>query len=264
MDYCMNYKYIKTIGKGKYGRVFLVNYKEQIVALKIINKKLTSESAILKYLTSKEGKYKDRIVQYIHSETILNDHYLFMEYVPGKPLLYYLEKLTDNKIDICRQIAEGISFIHNLDIVHRDIKSENIIYYDKKIKIIDFGFSCALYDKNLPQCQVVNLGSPIYQSPELLWETIIIPDQLKAADIYALGVTFYEIMSNGNLPFVAEDIKDLKAKVLNREIKKLTYKSEINALIYKMISYLPDDRPDIESILNELLIITNNISVHNT
>ena len=86
--------------------------------------------------------------------------------------------------------------MHNIDIVHRDLKIDNILY-NESVKIIDFGFSSHTFDKKLTQyCGTLNYMAPEIISKEPYWG--------KQIDIWALGILLY-YLSVGKYPFIGYD-----------------------------------------------------------
>ena len=125
-------------------------------------------------------------------------HYIVMEYVEGITLKKYIKSryIHDirDAVNISIQVAKGIKSAHDANIIHRDIKPQNIIIgADGSIKVADFGIARAISEETL---STIGVGSVHYMSPE----------QAKGArcdkrsDIYSLGVTMYEMLT-GRLPF---------------------------------------------------------------
>jgi len=125
-----------------------------------------------------------------------------MELVVGVSLLQYLKSLPGKKIPeseccyIYKQIVNGISYLHKLNIIHRDIKLENIIINpdNKYIKIIDYGFGCITAKSKL-----LNFfcGTPSYMPPEIIQKRDYIGFY---ADIWSLGILLFTLLC-GAFPF---------------------------------------------------------------
>lgn len=140
------------------------------------------------------------------------DNYIFIEYIEGHTLQYYKDNGSleyDELQNIFTQICFGIKHLHSLDIIHNDIKPENIMIIKNKnkyiAKIIDFGFSTYNPSTTLKK---LNAGSPIYMSPELLFKREIYGH---SGDIWSMGIMLYYLLI-GEFPFCNEDdkIDDLK------------------------------------------------------
>lgn len=135
--------------------------------------------------------------------------YMVMEYLPGISLLDLIRKRGPQSIrhslDLLEQVCDGMSAVHKEGIVHRDLKSSNIVIIDPdaefpEVKILDFGIakSISSHDESLTQTGQA-LGSPSYMSPEQArGDDIDI-----RSDIYSLGCIAFELMT-GRPPFTAE------------------------------------------------------------
>jgi MAP/microtubule affinity-regulating kinase len=126
---------------------------------------------------------------------------LVMELVNGISLLNHLKAKTNRRLDeeeakiIFKQVLEGVRYLHNKNIFHRDIKLENLIIDENKIvKIIDFGFATVN-----PKSKLLNFfcGTPSYMPPEIVQKK----DYLgPPTDVWSCGILLYTILS-GSFPF---------------------------------------------------------------
>ena len=155
--------------------------------------------------------------------------YMIMEYAKGKTIDEYIKyhtgPITEHKlIPLFAKILDALEYAHNKKIVHRDIKPGNIIitdefdeYENPKIKLIDFGIA-----KNTDKNQKIltalrtkigtKMGTIWYMSPEAVRESSNID---KLTDIYALGVTLFQ-MATGKIPFKADESEfDVQNKIVN-------------------------------------------------
>lgn len=130
------------------------------------------------------------------------DHvlYMVMEYVDGMTLKEYIQHFSpipvSEAVDIMKQIASAISHAHENDIVHRDIKPQNIlINKNGQVKVTDFGIAMALSATSLTQTNSI-LGSVHYLSPEQARGG----QATKKSDIYSIGIVFFELLT-GRIPF---------------------------------------------------------------
>ena len=140
-----------------------------------------------------------------------------MELCPGGDLLNYVRKrrkLTEKPAKyIFKQIMQGIAYMHQQGIVHRDIKLDNILLDGHgNIKIADFGVSRRVIEGELlfEQC-----GTPAYIAPEIVQE---IGYKGFPVDIWSAGVCLYAIMY-GSVPFKANQIGDLNSELYQNEIE---------------------------------------------
>lgn len=195
-------KYVikKELGSGGMARVFLCEDKElrKYVAVKVLNLDPSTP-------TSNQQRFKEemRLVQYIKSPYIVkfyegkydkNIKYLAMEYVQGKMLKEIIEMQgrlqPERAVDFAIQIARGFAEIHAQNIVHRDLKTSNVMITNTgQVKIIDFGIAISDDSARFTQTGKV-IGSVHYLAPELIDRQEPSPQ----SDIYALGIILYEML----------------------------------------------------------------------
>ena len=146
-----------------------------------------------------------------------NSLFLVMEFVDGVTLKSYINSLgsgtgvpVTQAIDWIEQIAQGLKSAHDMNIIHRDIKTENImITKDGRLKIMDFGLAKLKGDAGITKTKT-SVGTLSYMSPE---QAHAIPADHRC-DIWSLGVVFYEILT-GELPFKAEHEAGLIYLIMN-------------------------------------------------
>jgi serine/threonine protein kinase len=136
-------------------------------------------------------------------------YYIIMEYVPGTDLKKLLERRgvlpTAEALDIMAQACSGIGYAHRAGLVHCDVKPQNILVrIDGRVKITDFGIARALALIQADEQAETVWGSPFYLSPEQAAGKPPSP----ASDVYALGITFYEMLA-GKPPFDGKDFATL-------------------------------------------------------
>ena len=138
-----------------------------------------------------------------------------MEYANGGELFDYIVKKTRvDEVESCnyfQQIISGIDYIHKLNIVHRDMKPENLLLDHKnKIKIVDFGLSNTYKDEEMLKTAC---GSPWYAAPEMIAGKSYAGPR---ADIWSCGVILYALVC-GFLPFEDQNTSNLYKKILAGE-----------------------------------------------
>ena len=146
--------------------------------------------------------------------------FIAMDFVSGVPLSDYT--MTEGLLPvqevyrIIQVVAEALDYAHKQKIVHRDIKPGNVMYDPKikQIKITDFGI--ARITDSVKTRTGSFLGSPSYMAPEQMTGANVDG----RADIYALGVTFYQLLS-GSLPFMADSLANLAYKITNEKYKPI-------------------------------------------
>ena len=154
-------------------------------------------------------------------------YYIVMEYVEGKTLKSLIKKrggLTlPEVIDIMTQLTSAIACAHDSNIIHRDIKPQNVlIKEDGIVKITDFGIAMALNSNELTQTNSV-MGSVHYLPPE---QANGKGATLKS-DIYSLGIVMFELLT-GQLPFKGDNAVEIAIKQMKNQIPSVC---SINKLI---------------------------------
>jgi eukaryotic-like serine/threonine-protein kinase len=168
---------------------------------------------------------------------------LVMEYVNGSSLRVHIGKPFEVRefLSIAIQCTRGLSAAHAKDIIHRDIKPENIMLtHNGQVKICDFGLSRQLSHSNdstvtAPWAAHI-VGTPPYMAPECLLGSI--GDQ--RADIFSMGVVFYEMLTGTN-PF-ANNNAAVREKVAPVSQLNSAVPSELDRLIKKMLARDPHSR----------------------
>ena len=216
------YEVMSELGQGAMGVVYKARDPliDRTVAIKTINLGLAEEE---------KDEYEGRFYQEARAAGRLNHPnivtiydvgksgdiaYIAMEFLQGcelRDLLREKGKLpVDQVLDIVSQVAQGLAYAHEHDIVHRDIKPSNImIIRDGHVKITDFGIARMASSAVRTQTGMV-LGSPKYMSPEQVLGKSI--DQ--RSDIFSLGVMLYEMLA-GDAPFVGENVNSIMFQTLN-------------------------------------------------
>ena len=251
-----NYKYIKTIGEGTFGKVKLAIHiiTGEKVAIKILQKNLIKDQNEYDRI-EREIKYlklfsHPNIIQIYEVIENISSFYIVMEYAPGGELFNYIvekEKLSEKESSFYfYQIIQGIKEIHSKKICHRDIKPENLLFTKNKIlKIIDFGLSSE-YDNFLS----TPCGSPCYASPEMIrgkkYNGLSI-------DLWACGVILFAMLC-GYLPFDDKNNNILFRKIVECNIDypeedEVELSENSLDLINKILTPNPKKRIGLEEIL---------------
>jgi serine/threonine-protein kinase len=177
------------------------------VAVKVLREQLGSEPEFLERFR-REARAAARLnhpnviaVYDVGQDGVSN--FIVMEYVEGQDLKDIIRAEgvlgPERVIDIGCQIAAALEYAHRVGLVHRDIKSQNVLVTPEgRVKVADFGIAVALGDHSITQAGMI-IGSVHYMAPEQAEGR----PTTAASDIYALGVVLYE-MASGTLPFNAE------------------------------------------------------------
>ena len=215
-----NYIILEMIGEGAFGKVYKGQRKctNQIVAIKKIMKKGKKEKE-LKNLRQEidilHRLYHENIIQCLDSFETNSEFCLVTELATGQ--LYEIiqedKKLPEKQIkEIALQLTSALFYLHNNNIIHRDIKPQNVLISASGIiKICDFGFARAIDNKTM----ITSIkGTPLYMAPELLKEY----PYNKKADLWSLGVILYELYV-GQPPFYTNNFQTLLHKIAKEEIR---------------------------------------------
>jgi eukaryotic-like serine/threonine-protein kinase len=229
------YWLVKLLGEGGMGQVWLADQTFPVkrkVALKLI----------------KGGRYDHAVIQRFESErqslaimdhpaiakvfdagtTVDGQPYFVMEYVPGSPITKYCDEKrlnTRERLELFIKVCEGVQHAHQKAIIHRDLKPGNIMVTEVDGKaaphIIDFGIAKATENKQEGETLLTQVGmlvgTPGYMAPEQTDPSA--PDIDTRADVYALGVILYELLT-GSLPFDSKQWQKQPLYEILRQIRE--------------------------------------------
>jgi serine/threonine protein kinase len=212
------YRLESRLGEGGMGIVYRARHVliDRVVALKLIRPDLRGETHLRAWML-REARAANRVdhahIIDIHDigETEDGELYLVMEYLVGTALSAELARgamSLSRGVDILEQMCAALGRAHDLGVVHRDLKSDNILLSTKGgrkdfVKILDFGLAHLAMDPRLAPKGAV-FGTPEYMSPEQARGEEAGPQ----SDLYALGVLFFEMLT-GQLPFRSSDRETL-------------------------------------------------------
>src|SRR5688500_2252129 len=248
------YKIVAEIGQGAMGTVYKAvdPIIDRTVAIKTINLNLSRQEL---------EEYEQRFQQEIKAAGRLNHPNIVTIYDVGKTdavaymAMEFLEGLelkdmiatgqippADQIVDIISQVADGLSFAHQQDIVHRDVKPSNIMVMKGGIaKITDFGIA-RLPNSAVKTMTGLILGSPRYMSPEQ-----VIGKAIDArSDIFSLGVVLYEALT-GVAPFDGDNVNAIMYATVNTtppppSAHNRAVPAMLNLIVAKAMAKLLEDR----------------------
>ncbi|MFO7979695.1 MAG: protein kinase [Candidatus Aminicenantes bacterium] len=205
-SFANRYQIIEELGKGGMGRVYRAIDKKlnEEVALKLIKPEISTDKKTIQKFSNELRLARKIAHKNIGRMYELMDekgtHFITMEYVPGEDLKSFIRRAaplsTARTLSIAKQVCEGLSEAHQLGVIHRDLKPQNIMI-DKQgnTRIMDFGIARSLKEKGITGAGVM-IGTPEYMSPEQVEGR----DVDQRSDIYSLGVILYEMVT-GQVPF---------------------------------------------------------------
>lgn len=266
-----HYRVIRLLGEGGMGQVYLAEDTKlgRQVALKLLPRHL-SHSADRLHRFAQEARaasslnYPNVCVIYEVGETAEGSPYIVMEYVEGVTLRQHLSErqpALSEALDISIQIASALAAAHEVGIIHRDVKPDNVLIRpDRLVKVLDFGLA-KLADQqpagdlmSRPHVQTepgMVMGTVSYMSPEQARGLEVD----RRTDIWSLGVVLYQMVA-GRLPFEGATNSDVIVSVLEREPPPLCgLLARVPAELQRIVSKaLTKDREKRYQTARELLI----------
>ncbi|RIB14521.1 kinase-like domain-containing protein [Gigaspora rosea] len=190
---------LSFLSKGAFGEVYKAEWKGQLVAANVVSRMKRQELKDFKReleALRKSKNCKEHIIEFFGlSEGFKTGEYiLVMQYADSGTLKDYLtdnkSKLKlDDKISLCKDIIKGLKFLHENNIIHRDLHSKNVLIHQKRALLADFGLSKSLLEsKGSSEVR----GITVYLDPRLLVGKC--PHE-ESIDIYSFGVIMWEIYS---------------------------------------------------------------------
>lgn len=220
------YEIIRIIGEGGMANVYLAEdtILNRKVAVKVLRGDLANDEKFVRRFQrealSASSLSHPNIVEIYDVGEDDGNFYIVMEYIEGKNLKQLIkkrEKLSLPEVmDIMKQLTDGISHAHDLFIIHRDIKPQNMLILDNGlVKITDFGIAIALNSTQLTQTNSV-MGSVHYLPPEQAAGK----GATVKSDIYSLGIMMFELIT-GKLPFKGENAVEIALKQMKEPIPSI-------------------------------------------
>jgi eukaryotic-like serine/threonine-protein kinase len=271
-----HYKILEKLGEGGMGIVYKAHDMklDRVVALKFLPHYLTSDAVEKERLFHEARAAAALTHQNVGVMYEIGEHedhlFLVMEYVEGKTFKTLIEqeaetlsikKVLESSIQVC----EGLAAAHEKGIVHRDIKSDNIMITPKgQVKIMDFGLAKVKGATKLTKAGST-LGTAAYMSPEQAQGEEV--DQ--RSDVFSFGVVLYELLTT-KLPFRGEHQSALMYSLINEDPQPIArfnekVSPEIERIALKALAKDPEDRyQHIDDLLADLRRERKNIEYAKT
>ena len=284
------YSLNRFLGKGTFGEVYLTQKDGSMnyYATKRMEKKMVDDPRYKKYFKNEisilQRLFHENIIRLEDLKVTLNHYYIIMEYCNGGSLNQCLNRykelyhrpFTEEIVQyIMKQVVSAVKYIHAQNIIHRDLKLDNILVnfsnqadYDSvnmlktRVKLIDFGFASS---KDENEMYSTAIGSPLNMDPLILKKfnsgRVQTNDLYydEKADIWSLGALCYQMLI-GNSPFDAYNMQELVAKIEEGTYKVPTNLSrEVVSFLNGMLQYDPKKRLTAENLSNHAFL-TKNVS----
>jgi serine/threonine protein kinase len=263
-----HFKIEKLLGKGGMGVVYRARdvRLDRPVALKVLRADLTADAdrrrRFLQEAKAASAVTHPAIAQIYDVDEVSGTTFIAMEFVEGKTVSQLIDKRELDligSVEIALQVAEGLSKAHEANIVHRDIKSDNImVTRDGHAKLLDFGLAKLLdpvsadeesdiqgmketetYSHTQPG---IVMGTAAYMSPE---QARGLPVN-QASDVFSMGVVIYEMVT-GELPFKGDTPLDTMHSIAFEEARPVTIirrnlPPELHRIVSRCLRKKPGDR----------------------
>mmetsp|Transcript_54496 Transcript_54496/g.127311 ORF Transcript_54496/g.127311 Transcript_54496/m.127311 type:complete len:647 (-) Transcript_54496:97-2037(-) len=258
------YEEIKVIGRGQYGKAHLVvseKDKQRYIAKAI---DLTCLSRKEKEAANQEVELLRKldhpnIVEYKGSFFVKDTLMIVMNYCEGGDLATYIKALAREKhrmkvemiMHYFVQVLQALQYIHQMKILHRDLKTSNLFLMTKRsvVKLGDFGISRVL--EGSIEAAITVVGTPYYMSPEVCENK---PYTFKS-DVWSLGCVLYELCMLKHA-FSADNLLGLVYKIVSDKYEPIPkrYPVELNNLIKTMLEKNADKRPSVKELFVDLYV----------
>lgn len=257
-DPTKKYRNLVKIGQGASGGVYTA-YEvgtNKCVAIKQMNLEQQPKKDLIinEIIVMRESKHKN-IVNFMDSFLVRGDLWVVMEYMEGGSLtdVVTFNMMSEGQISaVCRETLHGLQFLHSKGVIHRDIKSDNILLsMEGSIKLTDFGFCAQINESHMKRTTMV--GTPYWMAPEVVTRK----EYGRKIDIWSLGIMAIE-MIEGEPPYLTES--PLRALYLIATNGTPTIKEEHNLtpvfrdFLYFALKVDPEKRASAHDLLKVCLI----------
>jgi Tol biopolymer transport system component/tRNA A-37 threonylcarbamoyl transferase component Bud32 len=244
----------RKLGEGGMATVYLAQdvKHHRKVALKVLLPELAAVLGADRFLNEirvTANLHHPNIVQLYDSGEADGDLYYVMPFIEGESLRDKINRdrqlSVEEAISITRAVADALDYAHRREVIHRDIKPDNIMLHEGTPMVADFGIALAVTSVAGDRITAtgLSLGTPSYMSPE---QATGDREAKPSTDIYALGSVLYEMLA-GDPPFTGSNVQAVIAKVVGEKPVKLrvirdAVPAHVEAAVDKALAKVPADR----------------------
>ncbi len=260
-----DFKLVRKLGEGGMGVVYLARQVslDRPVAIKTLSPEFAKKEAFVqRFIRESRSMAKlqhQNMVQVYAADSFKGVHYAAIEFIDGQSMQDWMDQLgklpVGDAVHIILVCAAALKHAHDLNMIHRDIKPDNILVTKKGVvKIADFGLAKALDEDQSMTQSGTGLGTPLYMAPEQARNAKYVDNR---TDVYALGTTLYYFLT-GELPFSGDSTLELivaKEKGVFKTARKLNSQvpERLDLMIDKMLAKDPNYRyADCAELVNDL------------
>jgi serine/threonine protein kinase len=226
----------RYLARGNFGSVYIGYFGMKKVAVKVSKSSLDREYQCLK-LISTPLYYKENV--------LVTDYYgdfTLKKWIDTVKVIPFSQKEV-----VMTQLLKKVQELHDKNVAHHDIKSENVVVNQLEVFLIDFGFSSCKQD----DYRKMGKGSIQYVPPECFTNKMCLK-----SDVWSLGVLFYELVTNGEFPFFGKDESMMKNEIVKKNptpfAKRHEFTPKWEKIIISMLNKDVEKRPSCQEILNSL------------
>lgn len=251
------YELLERIGSGGMAIVYKAkdNALGRVVAIKLMHQSLTSDPDFLRRFQHEAHAAANLTHPHIVTVHDIGQdgsrHYIVMEYVEGQTLKQIVRGYSADQrfipisrtLNLMGQLCEGIGYAHRSQIVHCDIKPQNILVtHDDRVKVTDFGIARALNAISTQADDGMVWGTPQYFAPEQAAGQPTTP----ASDVYSIGIVLFEALT-GTLPFTGDNGTEIAMKHLQEspppvDLLNPAVSPELTQIVNKLLAKEPTAR----------------------
>jgi len=253
------------IGDGGMANVYLAYDRilRKNVAIKMLRYELSKDATFIKRFNREAHQVTNLEHPNIVTSYAIGEYkqqpFIVMEYIRGRTLKDYLREIgpltEEEAVYVMIQICQGVDEAHHHGIIHRDLKSQNIMIDDElNVKIADFGIALSSHEADMTQTNTI-MGSVHYLAPELARGSLATP----ASDIYSLGILLYEFLT-GMVPFRGESAVSVALQHMEQSIPSVSetfddLSANYDYIIARATAKKPADRyPDVLEMIEDLRV----------